>query len=352
MQQKAQFTKSKVGNLIRHRAGGYYAVAKVAGKTVRRSLDTTDFNTAKARLDAALTEIRGASKAKHAGTLREALTAEAERQAADIKPTTRSYYQQVAKAMIAVSDRGHPGQGIADKAITKATLADLRQWLDEYAAGTSATRYNGALALLRRTYERAIESQHIVRNLPRDLKRVQPKIAKRELPTVAEFQQVVASILEQRKRSSKATAAAVRFLAATGLRISEAQSLRWKDIDENALIVRTAKNDSLRRLPLTKTAKEVLADFRAVRPCKPDDAVLPIKSPRIALEAACERLGFAHLRVHDLRHIFATRCIEANVDIPTIAGWLGHKDGGALAAKVYGHLLDSHSAKQIQRVEI
>jgi hypothetical protein len=29
--------------------------------------------------------------------------------------------------------------------------------------------------------------------------------------------------------------------------------------------------------------------------------------------------------------LFATRCIESGVDIPTVSRWLGHKDGGALA---------------------
>jgi integrase len=50
-----------------------------------------------------------------------------------------------------------------------------------------------------------------------------------------------------------------------------------------------------------------------------------------------------HVRVHDLRHLFATRCIEAGVDVPTVAKWLGHSDGGVLAMKVYGHLRDDHS---------
>jgi integrase len=53
---------------------------------------------------------------------------------------------------------------------------------------------------------------------------------------------------------------------------------------------------------------------------------------------------------HDLRHFFATTCIEAGVDIPTISRWLGHKDGGALAMKVYGHLRQEHSVIQIRRV--
>jgi len=62
-----------------------------------------------------------------------------------------------------------------------------------------------------------------------------------------------------------------------------------------------------------------------------------------ALESACKKVGAKRLTHHDLRHLFATRCIEAGVDIPTVSRWLGHKDGGALAMKTYGHLRDEHS---------
>ena len=52
----------------------------------------------------------------------------------------------------------------------------------------------------------------------------------------------------------------------------------------------------------------------------------------------------------DLRHLFATLCIESGVDIPTVSRWLGHKDGGALAMKVYGHLRNQHSASMAKLV--
>jgi len=51
-----------------------------------------------------------------------------------------------------------------------------------------------------------------------------------------------------------------------------------------------------------------------------------------------------------LRHLFATRCIESAVDIPTVSRWLGHKDGGALAMRTYGHLRDEHSQAMAAKV--
>lgn len=349
MQQAAQFTKSKVPCLIRHRAGGYYALAKVAGKAVRRALDTDDFNTAKNRLPGVLAEMRGAKNARAAGTLGQAISDEAAREDPAIKASTRSYYRQVALSLEKVATK-MPISPLALQ-VTKVTLAELRALMDRYAAACSATRYNGALALLRRTYERAIEAGHVSVNIAASLKRVKPITKKMQLPTTEVFAQLVAEVLAQKKSHSKATAAALEFLAYTGLRISEAHSIRWGDIGEDSLIVRTAKNDGMRQVPLIPAARALLARLRAAGvPSGSADPVMMIRSPRIAMANACERLGIDHLRVHDLRHLFATRCIEAGVDLPTLAAWLGHKDGGVLCAQVYGHLCKKHSTQMAGRV--
>jgi integrase len=208
------------------------------------------------------------------------------------------------------------------------------------------------LALLRRTYARAIEQGFVASNLPLTLKRKRPLKMKHDLPTAESFAMIVADIIAQKKSHSKATAMAVEFLAYTGLRISEAQSVQWSDIKADHLVVRTAKNDDLRQVPLIPAALDLLARKKAAGvPTSPSDPVMLVKSPRIALDGACERLGIDHLRVHDLRHIFATRCIESGVDLPTLASWLGHKDGGVLCATTYGHLCKKHSTAMAGRVK-
>ena len=40
----------------------------------------------------------------------------------------------------------------------------------------------------------------------------------------------------------------------------------------------------------------------------------------------------------------------AGIAFMTIAAWLGHKDGGILVGKVYGHLLDEHRSKAAKLV--
>jgi integrase len=68
------------------------------------------------------------------------------------------------------------------------------------------------------------------------------------------------------------------------------------------------------------------------------------------MDRAARIVGMERITHHDLRHLFATRCIESGVDIPTVSRWLGHKDGGALAMRVYGHLRDHHSTAMAQKV--
>ena len=339
--------RSKLDNLYRHCASGIYWVrVKVNGKSVERSLRTEDYNLAASLLPETLRELRGASNSQLANSLAAAIQEEADREDPDLKPTTRHYYQQLAKTIIDTLPAD-----IAKKRVSQVTVGDLRAWRDIFAAKVSKTRHNGALALLRRVWKRAIERREAATNPVSNLKRLKPDERHWYPPTREKFAEIVESIRTQRKRCSEAAAMSVEFLAYTGMRISEAQSVTWADVRDGHIIRRIAKNDGVGKIPLIPAAQGLLERMKAAGlPCGPDDPVMPLRSPRLALEGACERMGIEHLRIHDLRHIFATRCLESGVDFPTLAGWLGHKDGGILAAKVYGHLVPDHSSKQAGKV--
>jgi integrase len=78
---------------------------------------------------------------------------------------------------------------------------------------------------------------------------------------------------------------------------------------------------------------------------------MQVRECQKAMTRAAKEINMARITHHDLRHLFATRCIESGVDIPTVSRWLGHKDGGALAMKVYGHLRDQHSTEMASKVK-
>jgi len=169
------------------------------------------------------------------------------------------------------------------------------------------------------------------------------------VPTQAEFSRLLAE-LDNAHRGSAGQVA--RLLALTGLRIKEARALQWSDVQPDGILVpgSVTKNGRPRRVPLVAGLPEVLARLKETPPDR--QKILPQASLKTALTNAAARAGLPRMNHHDCRRLFATRCIESGVDIPTAARWLGHQDGGALLAKTYFHLLDGHSKTMAAKVAV
>jgi len=148
----------------------------------------------------------------------------------------------------------------------------------------------------------------------------------------------------------------VRFLAYSGARLREATALRWGDFDftRNRLTISGTKTESSdRTIPIFPPLAALIAEMRERRGIESDNApILRVRECLGSLKSACRKLGIKALTHHDLRHLFATSCIESGVDIPTVSRWLGHSDGGNLAMKTYGHLRQEHSDAQAAKVRI
>jgi integrase len=146
----------------------------------------------------------------------------------------------------------------------------------------------------------------------------------------------------------------VELLAFSGCRLGEARALRWHhvNLDQNRLTVPGTKSDSSRRvIPISAPLRELLLRLQKENTAAgPLDPIMKHKSARKCLETACRKLGFPRFTHHSTRHFFCTCAIESGVDIPTVSRWLGHKDGGQLAMKVYAHLRATHSDSMISQV--
>ncbi len=96
------------------------------------------------------------------------------------------------------------------------------------------------------------------------------------------------------------------------------------------------KNSEIREVPMIPDMRQLLERLRSERTDEPlETPVMRVRECQKAMDRAAKIVGKPRITHHDLRHLFATRCIESGVDIPTVSRWLGHKDGGALAMKVY-----------------
>ena len=73
------------------------------------------------------------------------------------------------------------------------------------------------------------------------------------------------------------------------------------------------------------------------------------KTFRETLDVAREAAKLKWVGFRDFRHYFASACVMSDVDFLTTAKWLGHKDGGILVGKIYGHLSDDRQQESAQK---
>lgn len=322
----------------------YYARIKVRGKDVWKSLETDLLTVAKAKLPDVVDQIRGAVNRRHAPTVEAALRMAAEGKAADPdrKPRTAAYYRWLVPTIVAT----FPDPGLR---LDRVRPADLKAWHDQHSTRYAPSRTNGCLSLWKRVFKDGIEAGWVARDPAAELPRRRQPQTRLVMPTPEQFAAIVEHIRTEGRAHRLAAAFAVELMAYTGLRKNEAAALRWRDISGRGIVLRTLKNDVLRTVPLIPACADLLDRMREVCNHRPDDRVIGA-IPRHSLTSACEKLGLPHMRIHDLRHLFATRCLEAGVPFPTLAVWLGHKDGGTLAAKTYGHVTEAHGSEMAGRV--
>jgi integrase len=351
--------KTRKPNLLRHKSGHYYARAFAGGKEVWKSLKTSHYSVAQAKLAEFLNEHRervsnGNSEVSAKMTFGEALKIHQQNQADDvtIKRTTRHYWNQIFVALL----KSWPG--LADREIRRVSITDCKEWARAFCKVASPTRYNNTLSGLRHVFEVAKDAGITYGNPAEKLARVPVRAKQLTLPSSDQFLQLVDVVERAGAWCSRDCAEFVRGLAFTGCRKGEAGQITWRDVDFNAgeIVVRgdpetATKNWTVRRVPLIPDAQALFQRMRSDRPRESLDAkVFRVGECQKALDRACKKVGVDRITHHDLRHLFATRCIESGVDISTVSRWLGHKDGGALAMKTYGHLRREHSIAQAQRV--
>jgi integrase len=351
--------KTRKPNLLRHKSGRYYARAFAGGKEVWKSLKTSHYSVAEAKLAEFLKEHRervsnGHGEVSAKMTFGEALKIHQQNQADDvtIKPSTRHYWGQIFVALL----KSWPG--LADREIRRISKTDCKEWARRFRKVASPTRYNNTLSGLRHVFEVAKDAGIMYGNPAEKLERVPVRAKQLTLPSGDQFLQLVDVVEYAGAWCSRDCADFVRGLAFTGCRKGEAGQITWRDVDFKAgeIVVRgdpetATKNWTVRRVPLIPDARALFSRMRSERAGEPLDAKLfRVRECQKALDRASKRVGIDRITHHDLRHLYATRCIESGVDIPTVSRWLGHKDGGALAMKTYGHLRREHSVAQAQKV--
>lgn len=153
------------------------------------------------------------------------------------------------------------------------------------------------------------------------------------------------------------------LLAATGLRVSEAVALRWRDLqldgERPAVRVRRARvrgvygppksRHGVRDVPLAfevvralrerRTASEWHEDDDLVFPSMAGTPMAPENLHRRTLKPAAQEAGAGWAAFHSFRHACASMLIADGRNIVQVSRWLGHHSP-SFTLDVYAHLMD------------
>jgi integrase len=334
--------KREVGLYRYNPSGQYFARVRYAGKLHRRKLDTTDFELAKRKLRDFKRDIERTDHSK--GNMSFAAVLD-------------DYAATLTGSESTLWDKRHVIEKLKETLFGVATLplrmlksSQIEAWLAKHYGGKSASYYNGALSVVRSALDMAVRDRIVTENPASHLTYRKRKKPIRDTPTFEQFQQIVASVREQKFNGHDAEASSdfLEFLGLAGLGQAEAAAIKREhvDLDSERIIVYRHKTDCGFVIPIYPQVRPLIEKLCAGK--TNGDRLFPIDQARKALSAACKRLGFPKFTHRSLRRMFITRAIERGADVKVIAQWQGHRDGGKLILDTYSHVRPLHSQRMAQ----
>ena len=200
------------------------------------------------------------------------------------------------------------------------------RWFEGYSARAPGGA-NSALLVFRQIMNHAISRGHIETNPTRGLKRnPRPKLtrflSREEIGRLHE----VLDGYEPRQPSGKAQVDIIRLLLLTGCRAGEMLKLRWREVNDDTLELEDSKTGP-RQVLLSPEARAIIE--RQPRSGSPWVFPSPVKPARARFDLGIWKkvrklAGIEDVRLHDLRHTFASQAAMQGIPLPVVARLLGH----------------------------
>ena len=222
----------------------------------------------------------------------------------------------------------------------------VRNWINELLnQGYSASFINRCLVLLGNLYTVANDLE--VKGVPQrsELRIKRLKVVQKHTTHLSSDEvQRLAEALEQ--SGNLRLKYIVSFLLMTGARRSEALNAKWEHIDYNSRtwLVPLAKSGQPRHILLSDAAVAVLDGLRSEAFYDPSNSYIfpnpttgrPYKCLHSTWKIVREAAGLPNLRLHDLRHSYASTLVNNGVSLYDVQQLLGHRS--ITTTQRYAHL--------------
>ncbi|MHB1753984.1 MAG: tyrosine-type recombinase/integrase [bacterium] len=152
--------------------------------------------------------------------------------------------------------------------------------------------------------------------------------------------------------TNKLTGGLITFLIYTGSRKGEALNLKWENVDlkNDVIAIKGTKTKHDRYIPISKPLKELLKGIETIDGCdyvfnRGGEKIVDFKH---SFKTACRNAGLKDLRIHDLRHVFASKMVMNGTSLYITGELLGHRT--TQMTKRYSHLVPETLRKAVDDV--
>jgi site-specific recombinase XerD len=224
------------------------------------------------------------------------------------------------------------------------------------AEGLSPASVNQHLQLMRRFMNLGVEWEFLERNV---LARIKMLHVDNRRETFLSDDQVKDLVEVLKTDENRLVCMIILFLLSTGARLREGLCVQWDHIDfENELWKIPASNSKSKRAKHLVLSASAIWALKAVR--KRDDSPYVFASPVTGKPfTGISRTWYklrrnaglpSHIRIHDLRHTFASRLVNAGESLYVVQQMLGHAD--SRTTQRYAHLSNDVQRRAANRVAI
>ncbi|MBU5362860.1 site-specific integrase [Enterococcus raffinosus] len=257
----------------------------------------------------------------------------------EVKPSTfASYYYKIYKYVLPT---------LKDVPLNELSIEQGRDILKELSQKLARSTIHVIFRILNKCLNHAKKTKKILSNPFESLQL--PKVKKKKVEALSRSEQkkLMKTALNERKGNGLPVLLALH----SGMRIGEISALRWSDIDFESSLIHV--NHTYQRIGISKGNKKTQLNFASSK-TEASIRVIPISHALRRLLLAhrkiskgefvfshngkpCEprlltyyfhkvrsKANLPHIHFHQLRHTFATRCLESKGDISSVSALLGH----------------------------
>jgi integrase len=245
--------------------------------------------------------------------------------------------------------------------LTRAKLRDFHRTVSE----RTPTQANRALTLTKRIFQLAIDDEKIAGPNPARGVELNHETPRNPMVPTEQFKILIHELdAEPHRRADKNAGTVIKLAALTGARIGEVVASRWGQFDLRAGTwakpAGSTKQARLHFVPLNTLALSLVADL--YNTAEKDGAGKPISEwvfpstgrSRSGHTSGAKRLwtrarrtaGLTDLRLHDLRHLYASQLVSSGVSLPIIGNLLGHATPAVTQRYAHVHLDPARAATE------